>query len=796
MCLTNLVRRNHGASRFCLRSLSFGNGPLQLSYPRHEGVLRRAYTGVSAKPVPGKNTGAVKENLTSTSNAGDKPVEHVAPAKASPLSPSQPGLTAGQASVKASAAPLVPGQGGRPPAPPPPPHQKPPSPRRSLATPIFGAAIVAAGAGAAYYWWMSELARIGPGPIKPHEVGSNEQGQKPLANSDQRSELDGSSKQVQEEIISVVAVGSAQNSPQEHVYRPTVTMANSRDGEEEEAIQPAGTYPAHSSGGSDEDSGMMHDSVSIVITNTTAPASKEAPSKTVANSPEPYGQADDEFVIRQGDVAAPNKEDAREENGASRENQFVGNADQDIVAARLIQLEGSDPGAIQSLVEAIKGSSEDVEGGDSEEDGADVLVEVDTPMAAALIGLDETVQAVRAAVIEADENSRESIEAKEAARRTLEVAEEAAKRVAESGVDITPAVLTQLAHEEAVFSAELRRDEMRKQQDQPGWEGEGEGDGEDEDETPSGWEEKQRLEREQREKAMGPSAAEKLTANETETLALIYEGMHEAMARQADTDSRMLKAIVDRLKEEHRQELNDARAEAVRHAQMEDKLRHELERKEAEHRAAFREQLHKDEERRLRDLKAKKEEMEDALAAAELLGQSAFAFEDALLRGAPLEREAAVLQASVGGPGADALVDVVVQSLPLDVIKGGVPTRVQLQQELIGARALLKELSLIPPEGGGVFAHALAKMVAYLKVSERGTSLEGGGADAALARAEALLAAGDLLAAATALELGVAGSKAEAAAAAWAKEARMRAAAEQALCLVRAHATCLAAGLS
>jgi hypothetical protein len=71
-----------------------------------------------------------------------------------------------------------------------------------------------------------------------------------------------------------------------------------------------------------------------------------------------------------------------------------------------------------------------------------------------------------------------------------------------------------------------------------------------------------------------------------------------------------------------------------------------------------------------------------------------------------------------------------------------------------------------------------------------------GSIDGALARVEAALTGGDLLAAADALEAGCAGTAAAPLAATWVAAARSRAAAEQAVRLLQAHAATLAASRS
>lgn len=59
--------------------------------------------------------------------------------------------------------------------------------------------------------------------------------------------------------------------------------------------------------------------------------------------------------------------------------------------------------------------------------------------------------------------------------------------------------------------------------------------------------------------------------------------------------------------------------------------------------------------------------------------QGAFAFEEAMTRGAPLEDEVELLKQAAGGN--DELIDVVLQSLPEDVLRKGTKTQLQLQRE-------------------------------------------------------------------------------------------------------------------
>lgn len=331
---------------------------------------------------------------------------------------------------------------------------------------------------------------------------------------------------------------------------------------------------------------------------------------------------------------------------------------------------------------------------------------------------------------------------------------------------------------------------------------------------------------------------------------LLYEGIMYAMAKQAEVDSRKIIEILQAVKEEHEAELRehgaavaDARAEAARHAQMAGRLKREVGEQARGFRAALQEERRRLEEQRRGELKQQAAELDAAMEEAKLLTRAeaaasyaaeqaartkeigdvqlqlkalreafnskseqsmvshsvhkiamgAFALEGAIGRGGPLKHEVAALRAAAGE---DPLIEAAVGSLPPDVVAGGAPTRARLAAELEAMKGSLRQLALLPPEGGGVLAHALAGAVSLLKVSEAGTNLAGGGVEAALSRTEGLLAQGDLPGAARALREGLAGTKGAPLGAEWARHAENRALAEQSLALIQAHATALAAALS
>lgn len=99
-----------------------------------------------------------------------------------------------------------------------------------------------------------------------------------------------------------------------------------------------------------------------------------------------------------------------------------------------------------------------------------------------------------------------------------------------------------------------------------------------------------------------------------------------------------------------------------------------------------------------------------------------------------------------------------------------------------------------------MLAHALAWAASTLKVKEpapqNGSQSDAATSDAALACAEALLAHNKLEEAADVLAKGFEGTGAEGLVRKWAEDARSRAVAEQALAVIQAQATSLAASLS
>lgn len=322
------------------------------------------------------------------------------------------------------------------------------------------------------------------------------------------------------------------------------------------------------------------------------------------------------------------------------------------------------------------------------------------------------------------------------------------------------------------------------------------------------------------------------------------EAIHAAEQRQADLDAHIYADYKQKLKEKYEKELKDARARELMYAEEADSLEKELN-KEREKAAAAIKSLHeKAEERMKSELRLKEEETGMKLKKAQLLAKAettaaiakekssflndmadanlqinamrmafyarseearqshslhklalgTFALEDALMKGAPFDKEIAVLRASMEGSDKDVLLDVALASLPPETLTHGTKTEAQLHQKFESLKGTLRELALIPAGGGGLLTHALAHFASAMKVKEDGLHSEG--IESVIAHAEQFLAEGKLIEAADALEKGAQGSKAESLAAEWARQARNRAVTEQALSLLRAYAIAIASTLT
>ena len=125
-----------------------------------------------------------------------------------------------------------------------------------------------------------------------------------------------------------------------------------------------------------------------------------------------------------------------------------------------------------------------------------------------------------------------------------------------------------------------------------------------------------------------------------------------------------------------------------------------------------------------------------------------FAMDDAVSRGAPFAREAALLRAAFTGADGtceDSLVHAVLASISEETARRGAPTTAaSLRLRLVDAERAARSLALVPggrDGGGGVLTYFVSALAAMCRVGESVTA-EGGGVEAALAKAARAMAEG------------------------------------------------------
>ncbi|KAI3441116.1 uncharacterized protein J3R85_002792 [Psidium guajava] len=315
------------------------------------------------------------------------------------------------------------------------------------------------------------------------------------------------------------------------------------------------------------------------------------------------------------------------------------------------------------------------------------------------------------------------------------------------------------------------------------------------------------------------------------------QAIHVAEKRQAELDARHFAEEKKKMKEKYEKELKDAIARDLMHAEEAALLDKELKRERAKAVAALAALQQKLEEKHKLELDLKEREAEmklkqvEELAKAEMfsaiarekaaqiekmaeanlhinalcmafyarseearqshsvhkLALGALALEDALSRGLPIKAEIEALQTYLEGIDKNSVLDLVLSSLPEETIFRGTDTVLQLNHQFDTLKGTLRHFSLIPPGGGGILAHSLARVASWLKIKEGGHS--GDGIESIISRVESYLAEGKLAEAADALEEGLQGSQATEIVQVWVRQARNRAIAEQALTLLQSFAT-------
>ncbi|KAG2569117.1 hypothetical protein PVAP13_7NG386200 [Panicum virgatum] len=316
----------------------------------------------------------------------------------------------------------------------------------------------------------------------------------------------------------------------------------------------------------------------------------------------------------------------------------------------------------------------------------------------------------------------------------------------------------------------------------------------------------------------------------------IIEAIHAAEKKQADADAYMYSEEKRKLKEKYEKELKDTRARELMYAEEAAILDKELKKEKLKNAAAVRELQEKAEQKLRDELQRKdaetKQQIEKAqeLAKAELaaavakekatqieqiaeanlnidalcmafyarseearqshsvhkLALGTLALEHALSSGSPIRSEVELLRKSVEAIDKDSLLELALSSLPEDVLDYGSDTRMELKQKFNSLKETIRHFSLIPAGGGGILTHALARVASSIKIKEDNS---GDGIESLINRVESLIIDGDLSTAAEALEGGLHGSEAAEIATEWVKQARKRAIAEQTLALLHACAS-------
>ncbi|MCO5593785.1 hypothetical protein L7F22_047802 [Adiantum nelumboides] len=346
------------------------------------------------------------------------------------------------------------------------------------------------------------------------------------------------------------------------------------------------------------------------------------------------------------------------------------------------------------------------------------------------------------------------------------------------------------------------------------------------------------------ENVQGEDIANKLHIEGVQNVFDLLDVVHAAEKRQAELDAQLYTEAQKRLKQAFQQELKDAQAKEVMYAEEASRLAKEIELEKEKAAAALELEQKMATERLSEELKHKEEEANLKLKKAELLSKTeiaaavaeeklscikdvrnvkqelealytvlfsqsnefrqshtihklavgTFALEDAMKRGAPIEKEVNLICSSYKDAGLDPLVDAIISSLPEHAIKKGTLTPSQLQQKFETLKNGVLELSLIPSTGGGLISHAAAKVVSALKIRESGQFSDG--VAAVVSQVQRCLADGKLADAAEVLEKGVHGTKAEVLVADWIQNVRERAIMEQMLLLLQAHTTAAASSLA
>ncbi|XP_027191713.1 MICOS complex subunit MIC60, mitochondrial isoform X2 [Cicer arietinum] len=286
--------------------------------------------------------------------------------------------------------------------------------------------------------------------------------------------------------------------------------------------------------------------------------------------------------------------------------------------------------------------------------------------------------------------------------------------------------------------------------------------------------------------------------------------VHAAEKRQAYEDARAFNEEKKVLKEKYEKKLKDAAAKELMLAEEAAMLDKELKREKAKAALAIKSLQEKMEEKLKIELEQKKIETElklkktQELAKAELNAaianekaaqlekmseaniNRALALEDALSKGLPIQTEIENLQSYGEGIDKESVLDLVLASLPEETRNNGTDTQLQLKQKFDFLKGNIRHFNLLPPGGGGILAHSLARVASLLKVREADQS--GDGIESVINKVESYLAEGKLAEAADFLEESVRDTQAAEIVTGWVKQARNRAISEQAVVFLQSYA--------
>ncbi|CAD6262084.1 unnamed protein product [Miscanthus lutarioriparius] len=230
----------------------------------------------------------------------------------------------------------------------------------------------------------------------------------------------------------------------------------------------------------------------------------------------------------------------------------------------------------------------------------------------------------------------------------------------------------------------------------------------------------------------------------------IIEAIHAAEKKQADVDAYMYSEERRKLKEKYEKELKDTRARELMYAEEAAILDKELKKEKLKNAAAIKELQEKAEQKLQDELQRKDEETSQQVEKAQEIAK-------------------AELAAAIAKEKASQIEQIAEANLNFNSLK-----------------ETIRHFSLLPAGGGGILAHAVARVASSIKIKGDNS---GDGIESLINKVESLIVDGDLSAAADALEQGLHGTEAEEIATEWVKQARKRAIAEQTLALLHACAS-------